>query len=577
MRKVRISTTAGALHSNRTRGRLVIPAVALALAFAGLSSPAPLAAQGNVGGRDEVFAGSVLESYLRYLQTLGKSEAYPFSIRGFSPSEVDRLAPRDSVHPWAARYSLQRDSSSGFQIRPIRANIGFTFNTSYPFGGNDGVVWAGKGLTSSVQLGAAARWGPFSARLAPIAFRSENQTFDLLDNGQIGLVRFNDGQFPFVIDRPQRFGNDPYSRIDLGESNVRVDVLGLAAGISTESQWWGPTNDLPYVLGNNSGGFPHVFFGTSKPANAAIVKLHGRLVYGMLDQSPYSPVTGPDYFTSFFQPGKKRFMAGLVGVAEITGAPGLEIGGSRFFHAASAKDGITAHNIGLPLQNLFKRRLPSEGEINAGDNTSLRENQLASLFFRFAPPGSGFDVYGEFGREDFSADLRDLLLEPDHSASTNLGFRKAWMNGTTISAIRAEGFSYEASAGSRTRGEGQTYIHGTLFQGHTNRGQLLGANVGPGSGSAQTVAYDRFTPSGLMTFFFSRATQHERAGTVAGAGATSTVSHAIDVMNSVGGEVSRFVGPFDIGGRVIITSNLNRNFLNDVNNATFGLTISQSF
>ena len=60
---------------------------------------------------------------------------------------------------------------------------------------------------------------------------------------------------------------------------------------------------------------------------------------------------------------------------------------------------------------------------NFGDSSSVKENQLASLWFRWAPPGSGFDVYGEFGREDFAADLRDLILEPDHSASTNLGFR----------------------------------------------------------------------------------------------------------------------------------------------------------
>jgi hypothetical protein len=259
----------------------------------------------------------------------------------------------------------------------------------------------------------------------------------------------------------------------------------------------------------------------------------------------------------------------------VKGAPGLEIGGSRFFHAASTQNGITAHNLGLPLQNFFKHSLPSEGGVNFGDSSSLKENQLASLWFRWAPPGSGFDVYGEFGREDFSADLRDLLLEPEHSASTNVGFRKSWMDGTTLNAIRAEGFSYEASSGSRTRGEGQTYIHGTLFQGHTNRGQMLGANVGPGGGSAQTLAYDRFTPGGRMTAFFSRVTQHEQPGNVAGA--TSVLTHAVDVMNSLGYEIGRFVGPFDITGRVVFTDELNRNFGSDVSNATYGLTVSQSF
>src|SRR3954471_18800934 len=51
------------------------------------------------GGRAEVFAGSEFESYLRYLQTLGKSKSTTWSIRGFSPREIDALAPTDSVHP----------------------------------------------------------------------------------------------------------------------------------------------------------------------------------------------------------------------------------------------------------------------------------------------------------------------------------------------------------------------------------------------------------------------------------------------------------------------------------------------
>ena len=93
-------------------------------------------------------------------------------------------------------------------------------------------MWAGKGLTSWAQVGVAARWGPFSARLAPIAFRSENTAFELMDNGQSGDFQYGNGQLFFYIDLPQRFGGAPYTRFDLGESEARVDVVGVAAGIS---------------------------------------------------------------------------------------------------------------------------------------------------------------------------------------------------------------------------------------------------------------------------------------------------------------------------------------------------------
>ncbi|MEO5579307.1 MAG: capsule assembly Wzi family protein, partial [Gemmatimonadaceae bacterium] len=347
------------------------------------------------------------------------------------------------------------------------------------------------------------------------------------------------------------------------------------AGVSTASQWWGPTTVYPYVLGNNAGGFPHAFLGTSRPANIGIGSLHGRLVYGMLDQSQYSTVTGADYFENFDLPGKRRFMAGLIGVAQIRGVTGLEIGGTRFFHAANPESGFSADNLKLPLQNFFKRRLPTEDTVVLGDNSSLRENQLASLFFRWAPPASGFEVFGEYGREDFAADLRDLLLEPDHAATTNLGFRKAWLNPTVMHAVRGEVFTFEASAGSRTRGEGLIYLHAPLRQGHTNRGQMLGAGVGPGSGSAQVFAFDRYTTGGRLTALVSRVTNRELQST--GYVSGPPADNPVDVQNSFGVELARFVGPFDVTGKGVLTSNLNRNFRGDRVNGTLALIVRQDF
>lgn len=555
---------------------LAFQLIASSLIGSPLIGPPDASAQTTAGGRSEVFPGGELESYLRYLQTAGKSESYPWSIRSFSPSEIDLLAARDSAHPWAHRYDLQRrPQAGGFQWDYIRPHLNFYLNSAYPFGGNDGAVWQGKGLTTSFQGGVSARWGPFSAILAPVAFRAENQSFPLFRNGEAGRLQFADGQFPTTLDRPQRFGVDPYSRIDLGQSTFRFDLFGATAGISTANQWWGPTDNYPYILGNNAAGFPHVFFGTSQPANLYVIKLHTRIVYGKLDQSAYSSVTGPAYFSTFSQPGKRRFMAGLIASLQVRGAPGLEIGGARFFHAANDSSGISSHNLGLPFQNLFKRRLRQETDTAiGGDLSSLKENQLASIFLRWAPPGSGFEVYGEYGREDYSADARDLILEPDHEGTVNIGFRKAWLSGDVMQAFRAEVFNYEWPAGSRTRDEGLIYVHFTLRQGHTYRGQLLGADVGPGSGSAQTLAYDRYTPQGRMTAFVSRVVAHEVRTTYESGPAAM---NGVDVMNSIGVEAMRFIGPFDVTARLTLTDDLDRNFITDRANANLQLGIRQAF
>lgn len=161
----------------------------------------------SAGGRTEVFAGSVFESYLRYLQTLGKAPAAQWSIRGFSLSEIDARAPRNDVHPWAHRYSFRRDSASHIDL--VRPSVQVIENTSFPFGGNDGPLWAGKGITAAVEAGVTGEWGPLSIRLAPIAFTAQNASFDLYDNGQTGALEFANGQFYRQVDLPQRFGCSP--------------------------------------------------------------------------------------------------------------------------------------------------------------------------------------------------------------------------------------------------------------------------------------------------------------------------------------------------------------------------------
>jgi hypothetical protein len=551
----------------------------LALACAVLPLVAQPARAQTVGGRAEVFAGSEFESYLRYLQTLGKSKSGVWGIRPLSPGQIDKLAPGDSAHPWARRYDFAPAAkSSGFTYEFVRPTTGVIGNTSYPFGGNDGPIWAGKGITAWAQAGVLLRWGPLSASIAPIAFRSANSDFELMDNGKSGLLSYADGQFPEEIDRPQRFGVAAYSRADLGESTIRIDASGFTAGLSTASQWWGPTVEFPYVLGNNAGGFPHLFLGTAHPVNIGFGTVHGHVQYGYLYQSPFSPIKGQKYFESYDHPGRVRFMAGVVGAMQIKGVPGLEFGGMRFFHSPIDSSGLGSDDITLPLQNLLKSRLPVETDTAVADDVrSIFQNQLASVFLRWAPPRTGLEFYTEYGREDFSADVRDFMLEPDHSSTLNVGFRKAWLRGVNMNALRGEFFNYEAPSSGRTRGEGLIYIHQPLRQGHTYRGQLLGANVGVGSGNAYVVAFERYTPAGKWKLFTSRATQRELSARAPSYESGPALTNPVDVQHSLGAELTRFVSTFDITGRVILTSELNRYFLSDKSNVNFALTLRQGF
>ena len=55
---------------------------------------------------------------------------------------------------------------------------------------------------------------------------------------------------------------DAYTRLDPGQSTIRLDFPAVTLGASTANQQWGPGSTHPLLLGNNAPGFTHLFLGT---------------------------------------------------------------------------------------------------------------------------------------------------------------------------------------------------------------------------------------------------------------------------------------------------------------------------
>ena len=231
-----------------------------------------------MGGRAEIFAGGELENYLRYLQTLGEVALYPWGVRAFSPAEVDRLVPRDTLHPWEVRYDLTPRAGRGFSVDWVAPGASVRYNSTFPYGFNDGPIWAGRGVTAAAQAGVALRWGVLSVTVAPMAFLAQNAPFPLMANGETGTLAYGDGALPEQIDLPQRFGGGVYPRVDPGQSTARLDWGALAFGVTTANQYWGPATEFPYILGNNAAGFPQAFVGTAHPLDLWLLRVHFRLL-----------------------------------------------------------------------------------------------------------------------------------------------------------------------------------------------------------------------------------------------------------------------------------------------------------
>ncbi len=263
-----------------------------------------------------------------------------------------------------------------------------------------------------------------------------------------------------------------------------------------------------------------MFFGTSAPADIWIGKIHGRMFVGGLTQSAWSPIDTT---------GGKQLAAGVIAMFEPRGLPGVEIGASRFFHRFWPNGGPSAKDLALPIQTLF-----------GIDPSGVAQNQLASAFFRIKLPRSAFEVYGEFAREDYALNLRDLLVEPDHISAYTLGLMRVFKSeeARTLTSLRVEFTNGRVTDIAGGRGEGLFYEHSEIEQGHTQFGQLLGSPMVRGGGGG-IVAVDRYTPDGRDTFSFTRMDEADESPGGLGSGATSALM--VDVL--------RFHRGWDLSGQ----------------------------
>jgi len=527
-------------------GRVAVVIVLFSLKVA--EGAAPAAAQTHepreVG--HELFVHSRFERYARAMQLLGRLDPYPWSIRGLAPGEVPCCGNGEEGHPWRDRITLRETDREGLVVRTVAGTGTLFFNSGFPYGDNDGPLWAGRGLSVSLRGGGHLRYGPLSITVAPNLFWSQNRDVAIAPTGHAGKLAFADPDWPRSIDLPQRFGDSSYARIDAGESTARLDLWGVTTGVSTAAQHWGPAVEHPLILGNNAGGFPHAFLGTSTPVSLWILSLHGRLVWGSLSESEYSPA----------EEGRtRRFMSGLVGVITPRGVPGLEIGGARFFHTPWPEGGPTARDFLKPLEAFLKEQLPETGEV---DNRSDATNQLASIFARWLFPGSGFEVYGELAREDHSWNLRDFLVEPDHNSGYLVGFGKGWeVSGDRWVLLRGEVLNTRVTHLDLVRNQTRFYRHSRTVQGHTQRGQLLGSAAGYGGGAALLSA-EVYHPDGQFGIKGFRSLRRQGIG--------SGDTRLVDVIYGIEGASTWFRGPLEVGAAVTGAYNLNRNFGSDAFN-----------
>ncbi len=363
-------------------------------------------------------------------------------------------------------------------------------NSAIPLTQNDGPLWAGRGRSTSATTGVRIELGPLRAIIAPELLNSENSNWQLRDT-----VRFyappipkerQGGGFvfpwympPLSIDQPLRMGAKKLHTIDAGQSSALIYLGPVAFGAATENEWWGPGIRNAIVLSNNAGGFPHILVRTSEPIRTRYGTFDARLIAGGISESGFFDTTSTNNLQAIS-------LAGLAYSPPRN--PNLTLGFARAVYGTVDKWKTIPGRI---LRSFSNPGRPNNRSLADSSTYPGGEDQVYSLFARWAAPRDGFESYVEWSRTELPANLRDLLVAPNHTQGYTIGFQ--WRKPTTAAAgtvrLQGEVTTLEQSATFRDRPIGSYYTSRKVVQGYTHHGQVIGASIGPGA-SAQWLAFD---------------------------------------------------------------------------------------
>lgn len=436
----------------------------------------------------------VLDDYYRRQQLLGNVDStISFSIRPLNNLGLQRrnIYNPDSLITIDRSFIHTNIADLDLQLLPISWIQ--QVNTKYPYGYNDGGMIPTRGYQTQMSAGVSARYKGFEVQLRPEFIYAKNKDYQRFDSDQLfhwqGWYSLHNN-----IDMPERFGEDAYQKLYLGQSYIRYNYRSLSLGVSSENLWWGPGMYNSLLMSNTAPGFLHITLNTNKPIKTGIGSFEGQLIGGQLRSSGYTPTPlgNPKHFDTLYEekPPGWRYISGFVMTYQPKWLPGLSLGHARTYIVYRHDMGNSLNSF-LPFFGPGSWTDPNDPNVNLNSEQRKSRDGYKSFFFRWVLPAGQAEFYGEYGRNDPAWDSRDLKVELEHSRAYTLGLRKLF----TLPGIHQDHlqFNFELTqlASSRTstiRNSPPWYVSGLVRDGYTNRGQVLGAGSGPGS-SVQTLNF----------------------------------------------------------------------------------------
>ena len=366
------------------------------------------------------------------------------------------------------------------------------YNSNHPYNRNNGTMIPNKGYQHIISPGFFLKLGPLSIKIKPEHHYSENKIFPGFWEGHYPEIWAKRYELWNHIDMPEMHGNKRHNETYLGQSSVRLNWKNISIGISNENIWWGPSIRNGIMMSNHARGFRHITLNTVKPIKTFFGNIEWQIITGRLENSGYTPP-----MTDYEYGGRKlyipkvnqrantndwRYLQGLIISYSPKIIDGLSFGFIRWAQAYSAlvegkywwMEGEPTYF--LAFKNLFRKN-------DKYENFEAQIDQAAGIFMKWIWHDSNAEIYAEFHHNDSKQNIRDLILDSDHSRAATVGIQKIFNIRNSSYLFNWEWTQMEQTASRLIRNAGSWYEHPYIFHGYTNRGEVLGSSIGPGSNS----------------------------------------------------------------------------------------------
>jgi hypothetical protein len=492
---------------------------------------------------------------------------YILTTDSVSVSTVNRPMSRYSYNRIMKEYRERGDDTEGWWTQPLtpyetELPLGFhagihapwfqtTFNSQFPVSENNTAAWYGRGFNPEISGGVYLTSPWITIDLQPHLVYQQNR--DYLEP-RFEQRTDSDGNARYIslvgtrMDAPYRFGPDAYTTIDWGYSSVRLHYKKIEAGVSHEPQAWGPVRHYPLTMSHNAPGFAHGFIGTRERVR---IPYAGHVQFRWMAGYPQES----DYYVHS-NAGQTRF-ANALNLAYSPGfLPNVTVGLIRIYHMYEL-DGFDFDNVWVMFDPFEQSELVT---LQGGREERQQRNQTASVYFEWLMPDASARIYGEFYRGDHSWDLRDFINQPHHNGGWSVGLEKGFNNvsGLDLLLFNTEFATLTMTQLQQVRHQAYYYGHSQITHGHTNRGQVLGAAIGPGS-NTQLIALDGYRDNWKAGLLVQRVVENDNfhfRTTTRGPGKYGDYfRHRVNL--NVGGELLYKTGPLYLHSRVLWTKAYN--------------------